>query len=220
MKPRADLAVIFAGGRGTRLFQSEAESADKGAALIAGSPLYAYTASRLAPQAARLAVIAPTRPDWLDQLPEGTRHLSDALGDDKRPTGPAGALVLALQAGAEIADDALVLTSPIDSPFLPLDLYERLAAALHASGAGAAIVSTRGKLHPVFALWRAALAEDVRKLVEGEKMRALFKIAANVSSVEVMAWDDVTMPPPFFNINTSEELEMANDFANLTGAAP
>ncbi len=220
MRARADLAVIYAGGRGTRLFASEADGTDKGTALIAGRPLYAHVAARLAPQAARLAVIAPQRPDWLSEMPDGARHLSDALGADARPAGPAGALVVALKAGASFGEDATVLTAPVDCPFLPLDLYARLSAALESSGAGVAIVSTRGKLHPVFALWRAALAEDVRALVEEEKIRALFKIAANVPAVEVMAWDEVTMPPPFFNINTVEELEMAEDFAQLIGTGP
>lgn len=215
MTPKADLAVIYAGGHGTRLLEPGQTRRDKGALDIAGTPMFAHVAGRLAPQAERLAVIAPEPPDWLGALPAGTRHLADRLGEGGRPAGPAGALVIALRAGLEIGEDALVLTAPIDSPFLPPDLYESLAGALEASGAGAALVSTRGKLHPVFSLWRAALADTVVSLVEAEKIRALHQIAAACGAVEVMAWDDVTLPPPFFNVNSEDELSVAQDLARL-----
>jgi len=215
MTDRADLAVIYAGGHGTRLLRVGEARRDKGAIEIAGRPLYSHVAERLAPQGKQLAIIAPEQPDWFSQLPKGTAHIADAAGANKRPTGPAGALVEALRAGNTIAPDALVLTAPIDSPFLPDDLYVRLREALDASGAGAALVSTRGKLHPVFSLWKASLFERVQTLVEVERVRALHLIASQIGAVEVMAWDDVKLPPPFLNINTEDELMLAQDLAHL-----
>ena len=215
MTDRADLAVIYAGGHGTRLLRVGEARRDKGVIEIAGRPLYSHVAERLAPQGKQLAIIAPEQPDWFSQLPKGTAHIADAAGANKRPTGPAGALVEALRAGNTIAPDALVLTAPIDSPFLPDDLYVRLREALDASGAGAALVSTRGKLHPVFSLWKASLFERVQTLVEAERVRALHLIASQIDAVEVMAWDDVKLPPPFLNINTEDELMLAQDLAHL-----
>ena len=215
MTDRADLAVIYAGGHGTRLLRVGEARRDKGAIEIAGRPLYSHVAERLAPQGKQLAIIAPEQPDWFSQLPKGTTHIADVPGANKRPTGPAGALVEALRAGIAIAPDALVLTAPIDSPFLPEDLYVRLREALDASGAGAALVSTRGKLHPVFSLWKASLFERVQTLVEVERVRALHLIASQIGAVEVMAWDDVKLPPPFLNINTEDELMLAQDLAHL-----
>ena len=215
MTDLADLAVIYAGGHGTRLLKIGESRRDKGAIEIAGRPLFAQVAERLAPQGKQLAIIAPERPDWFSQLPEGTQHIADVPGANKRPAGPAGALVAALRAGNSISPEALVLTAPIDSPFLPDDLYARLREALDASGAGAALVSTRGKLHPVFSLWKASLFEQVKSLVEVERVRTLHLIALQIGAVEVMAWDDVKLPPPFLNINTEDDLLIAQDLADL-----
>ncbi len=215
MTDRADLAVIYAGGHGTRLLRIGESRRDKGAIEIAGRPLFAHVAERLAPQGQQLAIIAPEQPDWFSQLPEDTMHIADVPDANKRPAGPAGALVEALRAGLAIGPEAVVLTAPIDSPFLPEDLYARLKEALDASGAGAALVTTRGKLHPVFSLWNASLFEQVQTLVEVERVRALHLIASQVGAIEVMAWDDVRLPPPFLNINTEDDLLIAQDLANL-----
>ncbi|MCF6328361.1 MAG: NTP transferase domain-containing protein [Henriciella sp.] len=206
--------MIYAGGHGTRLLRIGETRRDKGSIEIAGRPLFAHVAERLAPQGRKLAVIAPEQPEWFSYLPEGTKHIADASGADNRPAGPAGALVEALRAGASITPDALVLTAPIDCPFLPEDLYLRLKEALDASDAGAALVSTHGKLQPVFSLWKASLFERVQNLVEMERIRALHLIATQVNAVEVMAWDELKRPPPFLNINTEYDLLIAQHFAN------
>ncbi len=221
MTNRADLAVIYAGGHGTRLLRTGETRRDKGRIEIAGRPLFARVAERLAPQGRKLAIIAPEQPEWFSYLPEGTTYIADAPGADSRPAGPAGALVEALRAGASIAPDALVLTAPIDCPFLPEDLYVRLKEALDASDAGAAIVSAHGKLQPVFALWKANLFGRVQNLVEMERVRALHRIAAKINAVEVIAWDEAKRPPPFLNINTEDDLLIAQDLANdLNPSAP
>lgn len=215
MKDRADLAVILASGPGTRLIQRDDINQDKGALMLAGRPLHAHVSGRIAPQAERLAVITTEIPAWAGELADGVDVLSDKPADGGRSRGQAGALVVALETAFKMGEDSLVLTVPVDAPFLPDDLYIRLAGALYASGAGAAIASTRGNLQPTFGLWRAALYEDVAHVVEHERVRSLQDLAGMARAVEVMAWDDVTFPPPFFTINTEDELRVAEDLAKL-----
>lgn len=215
MKERAHLAAILAGGRDSRLVSTGAVDEDKGAIDVVGSPLYSHVVDRLIPQADALAVVAPERPDWFDALPEGARHIPDATSSDGRAAGPSGGLLAALKAAGEIGEDAVVLTTPIDSPFLPDDLYWRLGAALEASGAAAALAASRGKLLPTFGLWRASLADQVADLLEDRRNRSLHNLVKSLDAVEVMAWDDVTLPPPFFTVGTEEELVIARDLVRL-----
>lgn len=215
MKDRADLGVIFTGLHNTRVIQRDESRADKGRIELAGQKVCARVADRLGPQVEHLGVVSNEVPQWMDEIPEGTAHIVDDVMIGGRSAGPAGALVAALRAALAYGEDAVVLTAPIDSPFLPDDLYVRLAGAMYASGAGAAMVSTRGKLNPFFALWRAVLCEDVAHVVEHDRVRSVEEIAGMARAVEVMAWDDVTFPPPFFAINTEDEIRIAEDLAKL-----
>ena len=72
------------------------------------------------------------------------------------------------------ADHPLVVTAPCDSPFLPADLVERLAAALHAADAQLAVAKTFDQPHPVFCLCRRDLAGHLGDfLASGGRKRKL-----------------------------------------------
>ena len=194
---RADLAAIFAGGAGTRM-----GGADKGAVIFAGRPLHSVVAGRLAPQAKALAVLAPQAPAWLGDNP-GALWLADAA----EAKGPAAGLIAALRwLRAEQGDDALLLTAPVDAPFLPADLFDKLETARREAGAPAAIVRHAGGLHPVFGLWRANCAGAVEDALQAD--RALHRIADKVGAVHCKAWSAVS-PDPFANLNTPEDVAAA-----------
>ena len=103
---------------------------------------------------------------------------------------------------------AYLATVAVDTPFFPCDMVARLVLAAEA-GQGFAMAECGGRLHPTCGLWpqrmrgplRAALADGARRigdwaLAEGAA-RAVFP---------------VTQPDSFFNINTSEDLAMAEIF--------
>ena len=125
----------------------------------------------------------------------GHRVLSDEIG------GFAGPLA-GLQCALGAARHPLVATVPCDSPFLPLDLVARLAAALHAQGAQFAVARTGDQPHPVFCLCRRDLAPHLTQFLAGGGR----KIDAWYSTLRVVevAFDDEA--EAFSNINTSEEL--------------
>jgi molybdopterin-guanine dinucleotide biosynthesis protein A len=99
-----------------------------------------------------------------------------------------------------------VLTVPADTPFLPLDLAERLAAAREAAGATVACAASRGRIHAVVALWPVTLA-SVLEAALGEGTRRIDRWAeAQGLAVAEFAAEGAD---PFFNVNTPEDLAAA-----------
>lgn len=188
--------LLLAGGQGTRM-----GGRDKGLQPLHGEPLALHVARRLAPQVDTLLISANRNLEAYEALgaPFGARIVSDALPDFPGPL--AGIL-----AGLRAAQTDLVLAVPCDAPNLPPDLAAALLQPLDAAGAQIATVTTRSasgevSLHPVFALLRRSLADDLdRYLAAGErKVRAWY---ARHRHIEVPFADEHA----FYNANSLQEL--------------
>jgi molybdopterin-guanine dinucleotide biosynthesis protein A len=188
--------LILAGGRGTRM-----GGLDKGLQPLRGEPLALHVARCLAPQVGAMLISANRNLDAYASLGAAFQAniVSDASGDFPGPL--AGIL-----AGLRAARTPLVLAVPCDAPNLPSDLAECLGNALDAASADIATVITRDgtggtTLHPVFALLRTSLADDLSaRLAAGErKVRAWY---ARHRHVEVAFADEHA----FYNANSLQEL--------------
>jgi molybdenum cofactor guanylyltransferase len=110
-----------------------------------------------------------------------------------------------LEAGMRRATTPYLLTAPCDSPFLPLDLVERLGDGLEERGADLAVAVTGAgparQPHPVFCLAKTALLPHLNDFLQGggRKFDAWYA-TLNVAEVR---FDDESA---FRNINTLEEL--------------
>ena len=180
--------VILAGGLGRRM-----GGVDKGLQLLAGRPLAAHVAERLAPQVGSLLINANR--SQADYAALGYPVLADEIPDF---AGPLAGLHAALSA----ATTAWVVTVPCDSPYLPEDLVCRLQAAMLATGANLAIASCEGRLHPVFCLCRKSLQEQLA-IYLNEGGRRVAQWCAAMGAVEV-DFDD--QPAAFRNFNTLDDL--------------
>ncbi len=176
-------AVILAGGHGRRI------GGDKAMRMLAGKPLWQHVAHRIEPQVSGLAVNAEAP---LGELP--------VVKDSVPGLGPLGGILAAmLWAQGQGADR--VLTLAVDTPFLPDDLVARLAAT-----GGIAMAETADGLHGTTALWPVHLSADlIQALTQGT--RKVTQWAASHPVTRVRFEDAV--PPPFFNINTAEDLAKA-----------
>ncbi|MFM0060652.1 molybdenum cofactor guanylyltransferase MobA [Paraburkholderia phytofirmans] len=198
MKPAREhiTGLLLAGGRGVRM-----GGADKGLQMLHGEPLAAHVLKRLAPQTGALLISANRHPEAYTALgaPFSAAVVADTLSGFP---GPLAGLLTGLRA----AETGYVLSAPCDSPWLPADLAERLAYALDSNAADIATVATidahgQTSLHPVFALLRRSLADDLSAFLEaGErKVRAWY---ARHKTVEVVFTDERA----FYNINSLQEL--------------
>ena len=192
MTRREDVTgVVLAGGQGRRM-----GGVDKGLVPFRGAPMAAHAIARLAPQVGTIVVNANQNADAYAAL--GPRVVPDAVG------GFAGPLA-GLHAGLSAATTPFVATVPCDSPFLPLDLVERLAAALERANADVAVARTLDQPHPVFALVRTSVRPHLEAFLAGGGR----KIDAWYASLAVAeaAFDDEA--DAFRNLNTRDELAAA-----------
>ncbi|MCE4541070.1 molybdenum cofactor guanylyltransferase MobA [Caballeronia cordobensis] len=174
---------------------------DKGMQLLHGEPLALHVLRRVAPQAAAVLISANRSLDDYARLGAafGARVIADTRADFP---GPLAGIAAALHA----ATTEFLLIAPCDAPFVDEHLGAALMHALDAKRADiayAATVDASGEVsaHPVFALLRTALADDLDAWLDaGErKVRAWY---ARHTAAEVRFHDE----RPFYNINDLQQL--------------
>lgn len=197
------IGAILAGGQGRRM------GGDKPLTGLAGRPLLAHVARRLAPQVGRLMLNAngdPARFAGIAEL-QGLPVVPDTAPDQP---GPLAGLLAVLEWAARMQPAARhVLSVPADCPFLPHDLASRLALA---AGDGVALARTAAAdgsahSHPVVGLWPLTLRDDLRTalLVEGQRRVGQWAARHRPTFVD---WPDTPLDP-FLNVNTPDDLAAA-----------
>jgi molybdopterin-guanine dinucleotide biosynthesis protein A len=181
--------LVLAGGQGRRM-----GSVDKGLQPLRGKPMAQWALERLAPQVEELLINCNQNLEAYARF--GHRLVPDEIG------GFAGPLA-GLHAGLKAASHGLVVTVPCDSPFLPLDLVQRLNEGLR--GNDLAVAKTGEQPHPVFSLVRKDVLSNLEAFLRagGRKIDAWY---ASLRTVEVSFDDEADA---FRNINTLEELGKA-----------
>ena len=188
------IAAILAGGLARRI-----GGGDKCLLPLAGRPILAHIAQRLAPQCPHLILNANGDPARFAGF--GLPVVQDGMPEHPGPL--AGLLAVLDHVAEHHAGAELVLTVPGDTPFLPLDLVERLRSVRE--GATIACAASGGRTHPTVALWPVALRENLRgALATGE--RAIGRFAARYP-VAVAEWP--SGPDPFLNVNDAADLVAA-----------
>lgn len=166
------LGAILAGGTGRRF------GSDKALALLAGRPLIAHVAARLAPQVETLVVCGR---DWA-----GLPRLDDR---PRAGLGPLGGLCAALGHAEALGLDA-VLTAPVDAPTLPFDI-----GALLAKGRAPAVLAGQ----PLIGLWPSALATPLQRYLEAATDLSVQRWVTVAGARRVRG-------PILPNINTTDDL--------------
>lgn len=191
--------VILAGGEGRRM-----GGVDKALVPLAGRPLIAHVLDRLEPQVERVLISANGEASRFAGF--GCRVVPDST-----PQGPLSGVLSALTAAAAMGATHVVST-PVDTPFLPGDLVPQLLLAAEASADGLAVAADATGDHPATALWPVGLAPALGDfLASGEAKVTRFTSAQG--AVRALFPD----PRAFLNLNTPEDLVAAE--ALLKGVA-
>lgn len=100
-----------------------------------------------------------------------------------------------------------------DTPFFPRTLVTELHQAAMAKNTQLAIATSKGRVHPTFALWHISLLDKIEQLLNrGETPRLQEWVdQQDVAYVDFAA----ETYDPFFNINTPQDLYAAEPLANL-----
>ena len=202
VQAQVPLGVILAGGRATRM-----GGGDKGLRPVAGRRLLDHVIARLRPQVAGMAINANGDPSRFAEF--DLPVLPDSIDGHAGPlAGVLAGLDWAAGQGA-----AAIVTAAADTPFFPPDLVARLQAATGPAGlALAASPDGDGRLqrHPTFGLWPVDLREDLRAALRGGLRKIVHwteQHAAGHASFPAAPFD------PFFNVNTPDDIALAEDLA-------
>jgi molybdopterin-guanine dinucleotide biosynthesis protein A len=196
-------ALILAGGRGSRM-----GGVDKGLQSFNGMPLALHTLTRLQMGGGVGQIMINANRNLAAYESFGVSVWPDGLADYPGPL--AGFLT-----GLERCESPYMLTVPCDTPLLPLDLAQRLTAALEAQNADIAMaaapeVGKNGEMQirtqPVFCLLRIELLESLVRFTQdgGRKIDAWTALHPTVIVPFDQPGDD---PQAFFNANTLAELQ-------------
>ena len=180
--------IILSGGRATRM-----NGVDKGLVTLQNKPLIQHVIARLKPQVDEIFINANREIEQYEAF--GLLVLQD---ENAEFIGPLAGFSLGLQQ----AKHEYILTAPCDSPLLPLDLAQRLKAALLESHADIAIASSDGSAHPVFCLMKKSVLPSLQAYIEsGERKVSAWQKIQQYIEVDFSDCNDA-----FTNLNTFEDL--------------
>jgi len=140
-------AIILAGGRGQRM-----GGADKGLVQWRGATLISQVITRLAPQVADIQISCNRH--IADYRALGFTVVEDTMGGYQGP-------LAGIQSCIEHAQHPLCLICPCDTPSIPLNLVELLAATMETHSADVAYVTSGGQHHYIPALINSSVSNSL-----------------------------------------------------------
>jgi molybdopterin-guanine dinucleotide biosynthesis protein A len=197
MKAGKPAGVILAGGRSSRMGVTR-----KALLELNGQTLLTRVVNRLQRHLDPLLLSCESATDEFDtfKLPV----IPDLLPSHR---GPLTGLCSALQYLADTGHDNGLVLCPCDAPFIPENFVRVLANASQGEEKPVVVVSYEGVIQPTFSMWQSHHLPVIHEAVIKKGMGGLKHMLTSIPH-EVVEWA-VSEPPPFFNVNTPEELESA-----------
>ncbi|MBF0588863.1 MAG: molybdenum cofactor guanylyltransferase [Magnetococcales bacterium] len=194
MAERTDvIGILLAGGMSRRMGEQE-----KSLLPFGGTSLIAHVYARLAPQVDRVVISA-------NEDPTRFAMLKAPVVDDLRP-GRAGPLA-GLEAVMTAHEAPWFVTVPTDTPWIPLDLVQRLAA--NAPDAHQVAIARSGEQqHPVVGLWPRSTRPLIQKALDEERRALKWWLRDHAHRLVDFPFSKAGLDP-FFNINSPEDLKHA-----------
>ncbi|MCB8839223.1 molybdenum cofactor guanylyltransferase MobA [Aurantimonas sp. VKM B-3413] len=195
--------LILAGGRGSRM----GGGVPKPLLRLCGRAMLAHVVDRLSGSCAPL---------WINaQAGAGYEAFGLELVADRRADfrGPLAGVEAGLTRLAETPALAThLLTVPGDTPFLPRDIVERMTED---AGSRPVVARFAGRLQPTVSLWPLAILPDLTAWLDAGKPLAMraFLDAVGHGAVDIPPNDHAPEGNPFFNVNTPDDLALAEAFS-------
>jgi len=190
--------LILAAGRSSRMV-----TGNKVQALLAGKTLLEQAVERLAPQVGNLFINgdpALCREACGSQL---YPFIVDKLKDFQGPlTGLYSALI-----SDQLSDARYLMLTPCDGPFIPANLVAELYALIVSKNADIACIRYQGAAQPTFTLWNKSVVNAVEKALLVDKNGGFKPLLMALDTV-YLDWPEQSVNP-FFNINSREDLALA-----------
>ena len=209
--------LILAGGASRRM-----SGPPKAFRELGERPLLQHVIDRIRPQVQTL-VLSVAREDAM-WTPFGLPQVGDSIGaapaGASRPEDTPGPLA-GLLSGMESLSGGhdWILVAPCDAPFLPLDLGHQLLGVARAQGTRACVAVYDGIVQSTFSLWHRSLLPELRHAVRVDGHGGFKQFLAKFDYSK-HPWEPAPIPP-FFNVNTADELAQAQrSLRNLHASKP
>ncbi|MBT3793061.1 MAG: molybdenum cofactor guanylyltransferase [Rhodospirillales bacterium] len=204
------IGLILAGGRSSRF-----GNRDKCFELLGGRPLIDHVLDRANRQVGDLLVSSDQNPERFKE--KGIPVIPDGIPEYAGPLAGLLSVLDWMEGNAgQFRQWGWIATFPVDSPFFPEDMVDRLMTAAKHNGQPV-IASSNGRAHPVFGLWPRHIRQPLRAFIDAPGRHRLLDFSESIDAVTV-SFKAPTIDP-FFNINTPDDLECANQFL-ADGCAP
>jgi molybdopterin-guanine dinucleotide biosynthesis protein A len=192
--------VILAGGQGTRI------GGEKGLQSLQGRALISWVVEAVTRDSEEIVISANGPQEVYAKF--GYRVIADQMPDWPGP-------LAGLEAALSMAQTQYVLSVPCDTPFLPDDLIPRLLGSLLANAAEASVAVVAGRRQPAIALYNKSVLPRLRDYL-GSGRRKVNDWLDSLQLSEVVFDNE----REFDNINTQEELALANQMPIKTRSNP
>lgn len=186
-------AVILSGGRATRM-----GGLDKGLVNLNGKPLVKHVIERIQPQVDELFINANRELDTYKSF-----GISVFTDEQAGFIGPLAGFYV----GLSQAKHPYLLTVPCDSPYIPMDIANRLYRGLSELNVDIAMAKSNGDTHPVISLCRTStLPSLVTAIQAGERKVSAWQ--KSLRYTEVIFNDSAEA---FINLNTLQDIARLDD---------
>ena len=189
--------VILAGGQGSRL-----DGKGKYSQILCNKTLLEHVLYRLSSQTDNIAI------NFRDSKFSFYKDYSLVLDKFKENIGPLAGIHAALsdsiknkKIGAQ-----LVVTVPVDTPFLPLDLIAKFKDKIKSSLADVVVACSGNRHHPTIAIWRVSVIKKLELCIKN-KVRKIDMFTKELEKA-YLNWD-IRNYDPFFNVNDLKDLNYA-----------
>jgi molybdenum cofactor guanylyltransferase len=196
------LGLVLAGGLARRM-----GGGDKALIPIGGMTILERVLARLRPACTGIVLNANGDPSRFARF--GLPVIPDSVLDFPGPL--AGVLAALDFAAANLPGVEWIASAPGDCPFLPRDLVSRLHQARWSAGTPLACAQSGDWRHPVAALWPVSLRGDLRRALVDEDLHKI-EIWTGRHGIALAAWSKEPLDP-FFNVNTPDDVAVAERFA-------
>ena len=177
--------VILAGGASSRM------GTNKSLVIFKKKLMIQHVYDRLSPQVNKVWINSNI---LLEQFPKD-QQVKDELPSH---TGP----LVGIYTGLTSAQTEWVQFCPTDTPFLPLNLVERLFSKTKNTDSMIIVPMIRGKIEPVFSLCHKSTLKGLKAFILSEKKKISDWIEQN--NFETVIFDNLD---EFYNINDIEDLQ-------------
>jgi molybdopterin-guanine dinucleotide biosynthesis protein A len=177
---------------------------DKPLLTLKGRTLLEHVSMRLSPQCEGLVLNANGDPARFGKM--ALAIVPDSLPDHP---GPLAGILAGLEwAALRLPATEWIVSVPGDTPFIPMDLVQRLHEAREAAGRPLACAASGSRVHFAVGLWPVRLRQDLRHALTVRETRSI-RDWVTLHGFAQASWPTEPIDP-FFNINAPEDWVRAN----------